>query len=254
MLNRKLGLIFLALILAAVPLQGVSHAEDDFKAVNFTAQFFSTNSASNYISYLQGISGLVVPNFRDSGTVSVSFDNVIINGLYNASYGVGSFRNQGSLAFVNIQPEQILPPAVFLGQTFSENNKVTVKDYNYALNLNFNAFRGSGIVVLNLMAGSFSNQFTSVHFSMGKNVSPPASPTVAALTKNGNSTLAVLSNSQMQAIAATANNDIQIQGKQSAVATIQGTPNIQGVCAITMSSGVNNLISHHVGINIDTAP
>lgn len=103
------------------------------------------------------------------------------------------------------------------------------------------------------MAGSFSNQFTSVHFSMGKNVTPTNSPTVATFSQGDNSTLAQLSNAQMKTIAATANNDIQVQGKQSAVATIQGTPNIQGICAITMSSGVNNLVSHRVGINIDTA-
>lgn len=116
MLNRNLRPILLALILAAVPLQaGVSHAEDDFKAVNFTAQIFSTNSASNYISYLQGISGIVIPNFSDRGTVTVSFNNVIINGIYNASYGIGSYRNQGSLAFINVQPELTTSPGVFLG-------------------------------------------------------------------------------------------------------------------------------------------
>jgi len=252
MQKHKLCLVFLIFILLAVPLQGgLSHAQEDYN--NFTIQQFVTNSAYNYISYLQGISGIVVPNFSDSGTVTVSFNNVIINGIYNASYGIGSYRNQGSLTFINVQPELTTSPGVFLGQTFSENNKVRIQDYNYALNLNFNGFRGSGIVVLNLMAGSFSNQFTSVHFSMGKNVTPTNSPTVATFAQGDNSALAVLSNAQMMTIAATANNDIEVQGKQSAVATIQGAPHIQGICAITLSSGINNLVSHRVGVNIDTA-
>lgn len=247
----KFCLVFLTILLMGIPLQkAISHAQEN----NFTAQSFATNSAGNYIRFLQGLSGLVVPNFSDTGQVSVSFDNIVVNGLYNVSYGIGSFRNLGSLAFVNIHPGQELSPAIYLGQTFSENNKVNIKNYNYSLNLNFNGFKGSGIVVLNLMAGSFSNQFTSVHFSMGKNVSPPPSSTGATLLQDGNSTLAVLNNAQMQTIAATANNDIQIRGKQSAMATVQGTPQIQGVCAITMSSGVNNLIIHRVGVNIDTAP
>jgi len=253
MQKRKLCLMFLMFLLATFSLQlEVSEAQDDYN--NFVAQYFTTNSASNYISFLQGISGAVVPGFSDVGRVSVSFTNVRFTGIYNASYGIGSYRNQGSLSFVNIQPDLELPPAIFLGQTFSENNKGLIKGYNYSLNLGFNNFNGSGIVLLNLMAGSFSNQFTSVHFSMGKNVIPPTSPTTLRLSKGNDSTLITLTNSQMQAIAATANNDIQIRGKQSAVVTVQGAPNVQGVCAITLSSGINNLIIHRVGVNIDTAP
>lgn len=254
MLKNKFCLVFLAFILAILLLLGGLAQAQENEYNNFTYQYFTTNSASNYIFYEQGISGIVVPNFSDAGSVNVTFNDFIVNGVYNASYGIGSYRNQGSLAFVNIQPGQELTPANYLGQTFSANNKVNIQDYNYSINLNFNGFRGSGIVVLNLMAGSFSNQFTSVHFSMGKKVSPPPSTTGATLLRDSNSTLAILSNAQMQTIAAAANNDIQIRGKQSAIATVEGTPQIQGVCAITMSSGVNNLISHRVGVNIDTAP
>jgi hypothetical protein len=251
MQKSKIFLISLLFLLATVSFQvGVSHAQED----NFTAQHIVTNSAGNYISFLQGIKGLIVPNFNDNGLISVSFNNVTVNGIYNVSYGIGSFRNQGSLAFLNIQPDMELSPAVFLGQTFSENNRAVIDGYNYSINLNFNGFAGSGIVVLNLMAGSFSSQFTSVHFSMGKDAIPPPSTTWASLTKGNDSTLVSLSNDQMQTIAATANNDIKILGKQSALATVQGTPEVQGICAITVSSGVNNQITHHVGVNIDTRP
>lgn len=250
MRKHKLGLVFLTFLLVAVFLQGeISHAQENND--NFTLQHLVTNSAANYIFFTQGVSGIIVPNFSDGGQVSVNFDNVKVTGVYNATYGIGAFRNQGSLSFVNIQPDQDLPPALFLGQTFLENNKVNIKDYNYSVNLNFNGFRASGIVVLNLMAASFSNQFTSVHLTMGKNnTSQPPIPKLNVIQDN-NSTLVELSRGQMRAVAATANNDVQVQGKQSAVTTVEGTPDVQGICAITLSSGFNNHVVHRVGINID---
>jgi hypothetical protein len=200
---------------------------------------------------VQGISGWYVPNFSDTGAVALNFNNVTVNGIYNASYGVGSFRNQGSLAFVNIQPDLEVTPATFLGLVFSENNRATFTNYDYAASLNFNNFRGSGIVVMNLMAGSFSNQLTTVSFSMGKNAIAPPSTTLANVIQ-GNPAIVSLSNKQMAAVAATYNNDIQVQGKQSAVATVQGAPNVSGICAITMSAGINNQIIHRVEVNVNT--
>ncbi|MGQ9689072.1 MAG: hypothetical protein ACUVXF_09835, partial [Desulfobaccales bacterium] len=217
----------------------------------YTFQYLVTNSASNFVLAQQGIGGWYVPNFSDSGTMGVSFNNVVVTGLYNVSYGLGSFRNQGSQAFVNIQPNEKVPPAGFLGMLDSNTNRATITDYNYAINLNFNGFQSSGILVLNLMAGSFSNQLTSVAFTMGRNVvAPPSPPNAVILT--GNPSLVSLSNQQMAAIAATADNDIQVTGKQSAVATIQGTPNFQGLSAITMSAGINNQVIHRVELNLNT--
>ncbi len=247
MRKLKLGAVLVAgmLILAFVG-AGISHAEDAY-----TYQYFLTNSAANFMLTTQGISGWQVANFGDNGTVSLNFSNATVNGLYNASYGVGSFRNQGSLAFVNIQPNVELPPATFVGVSFSQGNRAVISDYNYAVNLNFNAFRGSGIVVINLMAGSFSNQLTAVSLSMGKNVVPPPSPASVTILP-GNPSLVTLSNQQMAAVAAAVDNDIQVTGRQSAVATIQGTPDVQGLCAITMSAGINNQVIHRVGVNINT--
>jgi hypothetical protein len=247
MRNLKLAVVILAMALTMTPLSaGVGQAQEAY-----TYQYFVTNSASNYVFALQGISGWQVPNFSESGAVGLNFNNATVNGIYNASYGVGSFRNQGSLAFVNIQPDMQVPPAIFIGQSWSENNRATFSNYDYAASLNFNAFRGSGIVVLNIMAGSFSNQLTAVSFTMGKNVIAPPSTTLVNVLQ-GNPAIVSLSNQQMAAIAATANNDIQVQGKQSAVATIQGAPNVSGLCAITLSAGVNNQIIHRVEVNVNT--
>jgi hypothetical protein len=142
-------------------------------------------------------------------------------------------------------------PVIFSGQMFSQANQVRVGDYNYGVNLNFTNFRASGIVVLNVMAGSFCNQFTSLTFNMGQNAIAPTSPSILSV-KQGNPTVVSLTNQQMQAIAATADNDIQVQGKQSAVVSTQGGPNVQGISALTLSAGINNQVSHHVEVNIDT--
>jgi hypothetical protein len=107
-------------------------------------------------------------------------------------------------------------------------------------------------VVLDLMAGSFCNQFTSLTFNMGKNAIPSIPLSTVLSVMQGNPTVVSLSNQQMKAVAATADNDFKVQGKQSAVASIEGTPNTQGISAITLSAGVNNQVMHNDGVNIDT--
>jgi uncharacterized Zn-binding protein involved in type VI secretion len=246
----RLWFVFLAVLLVAAPLMGgVSLAED-----TYTVQYITsvTGGTTNYLSFLQGISGFSVSSFGDTALVNVGFNNVDIGGVYNRNIGIGSFRNQGSVTFLNIEPSLEVSPVTFIGQMFSQGNQVTAGDFNYAVNLNFNGFRGSGIVVLNVMAGSFCNQFTSLTFNMGKNAIPSTPLSSVLSVMQGNPTVVSLSNQQMQAVAATADNDFKIQGKQSAVASIEGNPNIQGISAITLSAGVNNQVMHNVGVNIDT--
>jgi|WetSurMetagenome_2_1015567.scaffolds.fasta_scaffold40853_1 hypothetical protein len=248
MAKLRLVAVILAVLLMAAPLMGVSRAED-----NYTLQYITTVAGPiNYIGYIQAISGFTINSFTDSGRVTMNFNNASVSGIYNQNIGIGSFRNQGSVAMVNIMPTQDVTPAIFYGQMYSLGNRVNVGDYNYAVNLNFNNFTGAGIVVLNIMAGSFCNQFTSVSFNMGRNAVAAPSTTILSVIQ-GNPTTVSLSNQQMKMVAATADNDIQTQGKQNAVANIQGIPNIQGVSAITLSAGINNQISHHVEVNVDTA-
>lgn len=243
----RLTVLLVAFLLAAAPLAGKEALGQDTYAV----QYITTVTGIPYLGYVQGISGFSVPNFSDAGQINISFNNVTINGIYNATYGIGSFRNLGSLAYVNIQPNQVLTPMTYTGLAFSQGNQALIDSYSYAVNLNLKGLQASGLVLLNVMAGSFSNQFTSLSFNVGKNVIPPASPNVFGLTQ-GNSTIVSLTNQQMQAIAATADNSFKIQGKQNAVATVEGSPNVQGVCAMTVSAGINNLVSHRVEVNIDT--
>ena len=242
-----LGAVLLAVLLVTAPLQGVLQAED-----NFTIQSITTLAGPNFVGFTQGISGFTLQNFNDAGAVGMNFSNVNVSGVYNRTIGIGSFRNQGSLAFVNIMPGQDVAPVTFSGLMFSQGNRVTVGDYNYAVNMNFTNFNASGMVVLNVMAGSLCNQFTSLTFNLGNHAIAPPSVSILSLTK-GNPTVVSLSNKQMQAVAATADNDIQTQGKQSAVVSMQGVPNIQGISAMTLSAGINNQVSHNVSVNIDTA-
>ena len=242
---RLCGVFLIVLLVAAPLLGGVSLAED-----TYTLQYITTVTGGlNYLNYVQGISGFNINSFSDSARVNIGFNNIEVVGVYNRNMGIGSFRNQGSIALVNIQPDMEVSPMLYSGQMYSQGNQVTVGDYNYAINLNFNSFHGSGLVVIDVMAGSFSNQFTSLTFNMGRN----------AIQTSTNSALKVmpglvsLSNTQMQAMVATADNDFKTQGKQSAVATIKGTPNIQGISAVTLSAGINNQVSHNVSVNIDTA-
>ena len=241
-------IIFLAVLLVAAPFQaGVALAED-----TYNLQYITTITGINYLGYQQGISGFSIPNFSDSGLVTVNFNDVTVNGIYNRNIGIGSFRNQGTVTFANIEPNLFVNPMTYAGQMFSQGNKVNVNDFNYAVNLNFNKFQASGIVALDVMAGSFCNQFTSLTFNMGKNAIAPPSVSILNVTRGNPSTVVSLTNQQMQAVAATSDNDIQVQGKQSAVISIQGAPTVQGVCALTVSAGINNQVSHNVAVNIDT--
>lgn len=242
------SLVLVTCLLAAAPFyKGSCVAQDAF-----ALQSIVTNSGTNFLGFVQGIGGWYFTGFSDAGRIQANFGNVVVNGIYNASIGVGSFRNLGSVTYVNIQPDLAVTPSTYYGQSFSENNRVSIDNYNYAVNIGFNGFKGSGIVVLNMMAGSFSNQFTSVTFNMGKNAITPLSPAIFNVNQ-GNNRVATLTNNQMQAIAGTANNDIQVKGKQTAITSVQGAPDVQGVCAMTLSAGVNNLVTHRVEINIDTS-
>ncbi len=248
MQKLRLVAIFLAVLLVAAPLHGVSQAEN-----TYTIQYITTIlGAQNYLGFVQGISGFTIPNFSDAGSITMNFNNATVSGVYNQNLGIGSLRNQGAVALVNIMPNQDVAPVIYSGLMYSQGNQVTVNNYNYAVNMNFTNFNASGLVVLNVMAGSLCNQFTSLTFNLGKNAIASPSTTIFSETK-GNPTVVSLTNQQMQAISATSDNDIQIRGKQSAVVTTQGIPNIQGVSAITLSAGINNQISHNVSVNIDTA-
>jgi uncharacterized Zn-binding protein involved in type VI secretion len=249
----KLCLVFIVALLVAAPLLGgVSLAED-----TYTVQYITTVAGSGliYLNYLQGISGFTLNSFSDSGLVNASFKNVTVNGIYNRAVGIGSFRNQGSVALINVEPDMQVSPVNIVGQSYSQGNQVTLGDYNYAVKLNFNNFGGSGLMVLDMMAGSFCNQFTSLTFNMGKNAIPqsPISTIFGVSQATAAATVASLSNKQMQAMIATADNDFKVQGKQSAVATMQGSPDFHGISAVTLSAGVNNLVSHNVSVNFDTA-
>jgi hypothetical protein len=241
--------VFLAILLIGAPLLGgVSQAQD-----TYTLQYITSITSLNYLSYVQGISGFNLSLYGDSAEVNVGFNNFEINGVYNRNVGIGSFRNQGSVAFINIEPNQDVLPLTYSGQMFSQGNRVMIGNFNYAVNLNINNLRGSGLIVLDVVAGSFCNQFTSLTFNMGKNAIPTTPPTNVLSVTQGNPTVVSLTNQQMQEIAATQDNQFVARGQQNAAVTVQGATNLQGISAITLSAGINNQVSHNVSVNIDTA-
>lgn len=249
MRKLKFCAVLLAILLVSVPLQGGDSLAQD----NYTFQTISTDTGVNFVGFLQGIGGWQFQLFTDSGSAFVDFSNVSIFGIYNLSAGIGSFRNQASLTYTNIQPDLAIPPASFLGIMTSANNRVIVGDTDYSVNLQLNSFQGAGVMVFNLMAGSFSSQFTTVMISIGRGATTQSGLPTPSVTI-GNSTVVALTNDQMQAIAATSNNEFIYQGNQKASATVQGTSNFTGVAAITLSAGVNNMVNHHVGVNFNTGP
>jgi hypothetical protein len=242
--------IVLAVLLVATPLLGgVSLAQD-----NYTLQYITSYAGNpNYLEFQQGISGFSLSNFSQTGTANVNFTNTSVSGVYNKNFGIGSFSNQGSVAFLNLQPNLEVTPMTLSGEMFSQGNQVSGGNYNYGVNLTFNGFQGTGLVALNVMAGSFCNQFTSLTFNMGKNAISQTPSTPDMRVMQGNSSLVSLTNQQLQVVAGTANNDIQMQGTTTPVKDmINGTPNIQGVSAITVSAGVNNQISNNVSVTFNT--
>jgi hypothetical protein len=72
--------------------------------------------------------------------------------------------------------------------------------------------------------------------------------------KGGNSTIVSVDDAQMQAVAATLNNDITIEDNNRAVVNVEGTPQVNGLLAITASAGIGNLINHSVRVNVKTNP
>jgi hypothetical protein len=261
----RLCLVFLALLLVAAPFQiGVSLAAE-LVLGNYAIQSLTASTGTNSIRFLQLLGGWNVRDFQGTGTISVGFDNVNIQGLYNLSAGVGSFKNLASVSLVNIQPQFKIPPALVIGDMWLEGNDVTVRNSSYAVHLNFNGFRCSGIIIINVMAGSFSNQLTTVTYTMGRNVIPPPSHPIfqvvplnaKVLPAEGNQpvfgTEVSLSDAQMEATTTSFNNDIDIEGTR-AVVTREGTPQVNGICAITASAGIGNQINHAVRVNLNTAP
>jgi hypothetical protein len=248
--KMRRGAIFLAILLVAAPLLGgVCLAQTQN---NYSLQYITSATGFNYLDYLQGISGIYLPNFfSDKSQVDISFSNFNVNGIYNSNIGVGSFRNQGSVAFVNIEPELNVAPVTVSGHTFSQGNQVTIGGYNYTVNLDFSGLKGTGLFIINGMAGSFSNQFSSLTLNMGKNAIPTLP--LNNVMDVSNPAVVSLTNQQMQLVAATGDNAFVIRGDQAPPTTnMTGAPNIHGISVITLSAGVNNQAIHNVGVNIDT--
>jgi hypothetical protein len=260
MLKSSLGALSLVLLMVAAPCQvGVTLAQGTSGGYN--VQKIVTFTDPMYLGYLQAIGNWNLPNFGESGSVNLNFNNTTFTGVSSINLGLGSFRNQGSVAFLNIKPDEMVVPTRQLGLMSVDNNRVMVKDYNYRASVNFNNFNGSGVLVVNVMAASFSNQFTAVTVSMGKiPITPVSLPTLTVIPENPGlfsktlnvvpgASVVALSNEQMDIIAGASNNVFVYQGKQKASASVEGASKFAGISAVTVTAGMNNQVSHTVQAN-----
>jgi hypothetical protein len=266
MLKSSLGVLFSLLLLMVAPFQmGLSLAQETTSG--YTVQNLTTiTDPEMYLGYLQAIGNWKFQNFEESGAITLNFSNAMLAGITSISAGLGSVRNQGSVAFLNLKPSEVVLPQRQLGLLISENNQVTMGDYAYSANINFSNFSGAGVLVANVTASSFSNLFTAVTVSMGRiPITPVSIPSLTVIPENPGSfttssdvipgtSVVALSNEQMDIIAGTANNEFIYEGKQQAAATVSGAANFSGIYAVTVSAGVDNKINNTVQANFNTTP
>lgn len=222
-----------------------------------SSQDLVVDTQQGYLGVQQNIGDFSVWGLGGEGTVSLNLTNSVIKGLYNTSAGIGSMKNQASVILVNLLPNQYFSPFTSAAQTLS-NNLVGLGDYDYISRLQANSLQGSGLAVINLLAGNLNNQFTcvAVHFSKGP-LTPPPSPILntATLGSDGNgSGLVALSHAQLQAVAATQGNTFTELGKGRATAVVEGDAfkSFSGLVAITTLAGNGNQVQNNLQMTINT--
>lgn len=239
------GIFLLAALLPVMGWAGVS------------SQDLLVDTQQGFLGVQQNIGNFNVWGLGGEGTVSLNLTNSTIQGLYNTSAGIGSMKNQASVILVNLLPNQYFSPFTSARQTLSQN-LVGLGDYDYISRLQANSLQGSGLAVINLMAGNLNNQFTCValHFSKGP-LNPPASPllNMAHLGSDGNGGgLVALSNAQLQAVAASQGNSFTELATGKATALVEGNAfkDFSGLVAITTLAGNGNQVVNNLQMTINT--
>jgi len=246
----RLGVGILAVLLLAASFPAKCLAGDSTQDIMVDTQW-------GYLGARQSITGFNTGGMGGSGTVILNLTNSTIRGLYNVNAAMGSLRNQGSVIMVNLAPHQFLPPLTVDVQMNLSNNYATFGDYNYSTNLQANSLQGGGLAVMNLMAGNFNNQFSSValHFSKGTLPSTLASgPGTASIVTSNGGNLVTLTNAQLEAVAATSGNSFTDLGKAKASATVEGDAlmNFSGIVAINNLAGNGNQVQNNIQMTINT--
>ena len=246
---RKLGLVagLLALFLVVVPFQAkVCLGGDSYQIV-------INDTWANYLGFEQASGGW---NFMEIGSTNlavVDLRNSLIVGLFSWSGVSGTASNSFAGTMLNIDVINVLPPLTVVGSVSLANNQVLISDYNFSSTLMTDGLHGGGLLAFGMNVGPLNNQFTSLSVYIGRTLLTQPSTTNVILG-TGNVNFAALTNSQLQAVAATANNDIILQGKQQATAitTGNGIQNFSGLVAITNSAGAGNQIINNMTLQVTT--
>lgn len=227
------------------------------QTVGNSLQNLVVDTEKGFLGARQAIEGFGGQGLIGEGTVTLDLSNSTIKGLFNTNAGIGTARNQASVILVNLLPNQYISPFTFSWQTLS-GNLVSFGDYDYISRLQAGGLQGGGLVVMNLMAGNFNNQFTSVslHLSRGplSNSGAAASGNSIFLGGDGQGGyLVALSHSQLQAVAATSGNSFTEVGQGRATAMVEGDAfkNFSGLVAINNLAGNGNQVQNHLQMTIN---
>lgn len=215
------------------------------------------DTQKGFLGAQQAIEGFSGQGLGGEGTVTLNLSNSTIKGLYNTNSGVGTARNQASVIWVNLLPNQYFSPFTFSWQNLS-GNLVGFGDYEYVSRLQAGGLQGGGLVVMNLMAGNFNNQFTSVslHLSRGPLPTSVSAASGSSFFLGGDGQggyLVALSHAQLEAVAAASNNSFTELAKGKATAMMEGDAfkNFSGLVAISNLAGNGNQVQNNLQLTIN---
>jgi len=183
------------------------------------------------------------------GTIGNSFQGY--RGIMNLNQATGFSNNQGTLVHIDMASKVAMPQlwlSMYLG-----GNKLRIANSNYAVSIDSYSFRGSsGIAAVNQAAGNLNNQYTAVGFSVGKLQPLTKLPTVFFKNENGSSVITGLSSAQLNAVIASAGNDVTCRGNQKASANLQegAFQDFCGVAALSLVAGNMNQVVSNVRVNV----
>ena len=144
------------------------------------------------------------------GTIGHSFQGY--RGIMSLNQATGISNNQGTLVHIDMASKVAMPQlwvSMYLG-----GNKLRIANSDYSVSIGSQSFQGSsGIAALNQAAGNLNNQYTAVGLSVGKLQPITNLPTILFKNANGSSVITGLSSAQLNAVIASAGNDVTCSGK-----------------------------------------
>ena len=204
-------------------------------------------------------------SFQGSKNWQMTFNNYSANvtmnralqgsvGVISQNLNVGNVVNQGAVTLLIFDQLNTLPRLNYSGIMALDKNRLKLTDYDFTAMITGQSFRGSsGIVAVNLNAGHLNNQFTTVGISLGRHQPLSDQPFGVGLS-TGDQNFVKLTSAQMNALIASSNNELELAGKQKALATVTdgSFQDFSGVAAVTVTAGNMNQVMNNVQVTINT--